>query len=163
MFIDAFAAVFLGLLCGSDCGARTAMKTTESIRCKECGHRVMYKPRTHRSQSLNCSDSCAIYANHAVVCGVTARDYGLTDEVTRFNSKPDSTSRQHLTDFPPLCLFVPPRRVSQTQHDHVKFRRPLHDHDYTCAHSNPLSTWLRDHSASSARITESRSRPQTLV
>ena len=26
------------------------MKTTESIRCKECGHRVMYKPRTHRSE-----------------------------------------------------------------------------------------------------------------
>jgi DNA-directed RNA polymerase subunit RPC12/RpoP len=26
------------------------MKNTEQIRCKECGHRVLYKPRTHRSE-----------------------------------------------------------------------------------------------------------------
>ena len=39
-----------GLMTIIDCGAKTAMKTTESIRCKECGHRVMYKPRTHRSE-----------------------------------------------------------------------------------------------------------------
>ncbi|KAK6904160.1 DNA-directed RNA polymerase I, II, and III subunit RPABC4 [Kwoniella mangroviensis CBS 8886] len=35
-------------ICG-DCGAKTAMKTSELIRCRECGHRVMYKPRTTRS------------------------------------------------------------------------------------------------------------------
>ncbi|WWC59041.1 uncharacterized protein I303_101587 [Kwoniella dejecticola CBS 10117] len=34
-------------ICG-DCGAKTAMKTSELIRCRECGHRVMYKPRTTR-------------------------------------------------------------------------------------------------------------------
>ncbi|GFZ49010.1 hypothetical protein JCM24511_06759 [Saitozyma sp. JCM 24511] len=34
-------------ICG-DCGAKTPMKNTEQIRCKECGHRVLYKPRTHR-------------------------------------------------------------------------------------------------------------------
>lgn len=26
------------------------MRGTEQIRCKECGHRVMYKPRTHKSE-----------------------------------------------------------------------------------------------------------------
>ncbi|WVQ83947.1 hypothetical protein IAT38_006091 [Cryptococcus sp. DSM 104549] len=35
-------------ICG-DCGAQTAMQPSEFIRCKECGHRVMYKPRTTRS------------------------------------------------------------------------------------------------------------------
>ncbi|WRT65167.1 uncharacterized protein IL334_002110 [Kwoniella shivajii] len=34
-------------ICG-DCGAKTAMKNGELIRCRECGHRVMYKPRTTR-------------------------------------------------------------------------------------------------------------------
>ncbi|ORY21461.1 DNA directed RNA polymerase [Naematelia encephala] len=34
-------------ICG-DCGAKTALKANEAIRCKECGHRVLYKPRTHR-------------------------------------------------------------------------------------------------------------------
>ena len=33
-----------------DCGAKTPVKPSETIRCKECGHRVMYKPRTHRSE-----------------------------------------------------------------------------------------------------------------
>ncbi|WVQ76641.1 hypothetical protein IAR50_006315 [Cryptococcus sp. DSM 104548] len=37
-------------ICG-DCGAQTAMQPSEFIRCKECGHRVMYKPRTTRSES----------------------------------------------------------------------------------------------------------------
>jgi DNA-directed RNA polymerase I, II, and III subunit RPABC4 len=35
----------------SDCGAKSSMRVTEAVRCKECGHRVMYKPRTHRSES----------------------------------------------------------------------------------------------------------------
>jgi DNA-directed RNA polymerase subunit RPC12/RpoP len=35
-----------------DCGAKTPMRQGEQIRCKECGHRVLYKPRTHRSESL---------------------------------------------------------------------------------------------------------------
>jgi len=33
-----------------DCGAKSSMRTSEAVRCKECGHRVMYKPRTHRSE-----------------------------------------------------------------------------------------------------------------
>lgn len=35
----------------SDCGAKTQIKMGELIRCRECGHRVMYKPRTHKSES----------------------------------------------------------------------------------------------------------------
>lgn len=34
-----------------DCGAKTSIKMGELIRCRECGHRVMYKPRTHKSES----------------------------------------------------------------------------------------------------------------
>lgn len=40
----------LGLTVAADCGAQTAMQPSEFIRCKECGHRVMYKPRTTRSR-----------------------------------------------------------------------------------------------------------------
>ncbi|KLT41567.1 hypothetical protein CC85DRAFT_286341 [Cutaneotrichosporon oleaginosum] len=36
-------------LCG-DCGHKTSIKMGELIRCRECGHRVMYKPRTHKSE-----------------------------------------------------------------------------------------------------------------
>lgn len=35
----------------ADCGAKTQIKMGELIRCRECGHRVMYKPRTHKSES----------------------------------------------------------------------------------------------------------------
>ncbi|OWZ62981.1 hypothetical protein AYX15_04963 [Cryptococcus neoformans] len=41
----------ISYICG-DCGAQTAMQPSEFIRCKECGHRVMYKPRTTRSRLL---------------------------------------------------------------------------------------------------------------
>lgn len=34
----------------ADCGAKTQIKMGELIRCRECGHRVMYKPRTHKSE-----------------------------------------------------------------------------------------------------------------
>lgn len=34
-------------LCG-DCNSRVPMKRTDPIRCKECGHRVLYKERTNR-------------------------------------------------------------------------------------------------------------------
>lgn len=36
----------------TDCGAKNEVSQTEPIRCKECGHRVLYKPRTHRSELL---------------------------------------------------------------------------------------------------------------
>ena len=32
-----------------DCGAKNEIKPREPIRCKECGHRIMYKKRTNRS------------------------------------------------------------------------------------------------------------------
>ncbi|EER23478.1 hypothetical protein CPC735_048480 [Coccidioides posadasii C735 delta SOWgp] len=35
-------------VCG-DCSARVQMKRGDQIRCKECGHRVLYKERTKRS------------------------------------------------------------------------------------------------------------------
>lgn len=103
------------------------MKTTESIRCKECGHRVMYKPRTHRSEyyfHLDWED-----ADCLVVCRVTqfAWEFWLT---LRFNSKPDSskllynshywpsaplkasTSVSFSSDFP---MFVPPKHIYSMQ------------------------------------------------
>jgi len=32
-----------------DCGAKNEIKSREPIRCRECGHRIMYKKRTKRS------------------------------------------------------------------------------------------------------------------
>ncbi|RDW66272.1 hypothetical protein BP6252_09907 [Coleophoma cylindrospora] len=34
-------------LCG-DCNSKVALKKGDPIRCKECGHRVLYKERTKR-------------------------------------------------------------------------------------------------------------------
>ncbi|CAE6345143.1 unnamed protein product [Rhizoctonia solani] len=31
-----------------DCGAKNEIRPREPIRCKECGHRIMYKKRTTR-------------------------------------------------------------------------------------------------------------------
>lgn len=33
--------------CG-DCDAKVVLKKGDPIRCKECGHRVLYKERTNR-------------------------------------------------------------------------------------------------------------------
>ncbi|KAF9004736.1 DNA directed RNA polymerase [Cyathus striatus] len=33
----------------ADCGAKNELKSREPIRCRECGHRIMYKKRTRRS------------------------------------------------------------------------------------------------------------------
>ncbi|KAF7298875.1 DNA-directed RNA polymerase I [Mycena indigotica] len=32
----------------ADCGATNEIKSREPIRCRECGHRIMYKKRTRR-------------------------------------------------------------------------------------------------------------------
>ncbi|KAK0203903.1 DNA directed RNA polymerase [Desarmillaria ectypa] len=32
----------------ADCGAKNEIKSREPIRCRECGHRIMYKKRTKR-------------------------------------------------------------------------------------------------------------------
>ncbi|KAF4602245.1 DNA-directed RNA polymerase core subunit rpc10 [Pleurotus pulmonarius] len=32
-----------------DCGAKNEIRAREPIRCRECGHRIMYKKRTTRS------------------------------------------------------------------------------------------------------------------
>lgn len=43
-----------------DCGAKNEIKSREPIRCRECGHRIMYKKRTKRStlrRSLQCHSS----------------------------------------------------------------------------------------------------------
>jgi DNA-directed RNA polymerase subunit RPC12/RpoP len=39
------------LASSSDCAAENPIRMGEPIRCRECGHRVMYKPRTKRSES----------------------------------------------------------------------------------------------------------------
>ena len=33
-----------------DCGAKNEIRSREPIRCRECGHRIMYKNRTKRSK-----------------------------------------------------------------------------------------------------------------
>ena len=48
-----------------DCGAKNEIKSREPIRCRECGHRIMYKKRTKRSTFLrlslrNCSE-CVLF------------------------------------------------------------------------------------------------------
>lgn len=37
----------INYLCG-DCNSKVSLKRAEPIRCKECGHRVLYKERTKR-------------------------------------------------------------------------------------------------------------------
>ncbi|KAL1666095.1 DNA directed RNA polymerase [Schizophyllum commune] len=37
----------MAYLC-ADCGTETTIKAREPIRCRECGHRIMYKKRTKR-------------------------------------------------------------------------------------------------------------------
>ncbi|CAG8631636.1 1190_t:CDS:2, partial [Paraglomus brasilianum] len=37
----------MSYLC-ADCGTANEIKPKEPIRCKECGHRIMYKMRTRR-------------------------------------------------------------------------------------------------------------------
>ncbi|KIO34051.1 hypothetical protein M407DRAFT_240883 [Tulasnella calospora MUT 4182] len=32
----------------ADCGLANTIKAREPIRCRECGHRIMYKKRTQR-------------------------------------------------------------------------------------------------------------------
>lgn len=36
--------------CNPDCGAKNEIKAREPIRCRECGHRIMYKKRTRRCE-----------------------------------------------------------------------------------------------------------------
>ena len=37
----------INYLCG-DCNAKCPLKKADPVRCKECGHRVLYKERTKR-------------------------------------------------------------------------------------------------------------------
>ncbi|KAI0751357.1 DNA directed RNA polymerase [Daedaleopsis nitida] len=32
----------------ADCGSSNEIRPREPIRCRQCGHRIMYKKRTHR-------------------------------------------------------------------------------------------------------------------
>lgn len=44
MAVDSPSVVYL---CG-ECSARVPLKRGDPIRCKDCGHRVLYKERTKR-------------------------------------------------------------------------------------------------------------------
>ncbi|KAJ5762242.1 uncharacterized protein N7511_005624 [Penicillium nucicola] len=44
MNVDSPSVVYL---CG-ECSARVPLKRGDQIRCKDCGHRVLYKERTKR-------------------------------------------------------------------------------------------------------------------
>ncbi|EEH45640.2 DNA-directed RNA polymerase core subunit RPC10 [Paracoccidioides brasiliensis Pb18] len=52
---DAISVVYV---CG-DCNSRVSMKRGDQIRCKECGHRVLYKERTKRPDD-NLSDDLMV-------------------------------------------------------------------------------------------------------
>ena len=45
----------------SDCGAKNEIRSREPIRCRECGHRIMYKKRTKRSKCCQCQ-TCLFYS-----------------------------------------------------------------------------------------------------
>ncbi|KAL7753709.1 Coiled-coil domain-containing protein 47 [Sorochytrium milnesiophthora] len=47
----------------ADCGIENDIKPKEPIRCKECGHRIMYKKRTKRKP---------LYEVYAIECGIIA-------------------------------------------------------------------------------------------
>ncbi|KAL8666594.1 MAG: hypothetical protein Q9202_001392 [Teloschistes flavicans] len=38
-------------ICG-DCNQKVLLKQGDPIRCKECGHRILYKERTKRSSAV---------------------------------------------------------------------------------------------------------------
>jgi DNA-directed RNA polymerase subunit RPC12/RpoP len=42
----------------TDCGAKNEIRPREPIRCRECGHRIMYKKRTRRSKLFFSVDGC---------------------------------------------------------------------------------------------------------
>lgn len=44
-----FESRFDGRTVVEDCGVKNEIKPREPIRCRECGHRIMYKKRTTRS------------------------------------------------------------------------------------------------------------------
>ena len=53
----------LTLFLHTDCGAKNEIRPREPIRCRECGHRIMYKKRTKRSRFffhslLKLADGC---------------------------------------------------------------------------------------------------------
>jgi DNA-directed RNA polymerase subunit RPC12/RpoP len=49
---SAYFTLHLQVLTSPDCGVSSVLSLNDPVRCKECGHRVMYKPRTHRSEPL---------------------------------------------------------------------------------------------------------------
>jgi DNA-directed RNA polymerase I, II, and III subunit RPABC4 len=57
-------------VCMEDCGAKNDIKPREPIRCRECGHRIMYKKRTKRSESKD------IHHGFVLVLTETLRDSG---------------------------------------------------------------------------------------
>jgi DNA-directed RNA polymerase I, II, and III subunit RPABC4 len=52
----------------TDCGAKNEIRSREPIRCKECGHRIMYKKRTTRSKYLIFASS--LVPNHRTSCSI---------------------------------------------------------------------------------------------
>lgn len=46
-FASSMDGPVVAYLCG-ECNSRVSLKRGDQIRCKECGHRVLYKERTKR-------------------------------------------------------------------------------------------------------------------
>lgn len=59
----------------------------ELIRCRECGHRVMYKPRTHKSESAQLA-SLSMYPKLTRSCTLPLRDLeGETNVQVQFEAR----------------------------------------------------------------------------
>lgn len=53
----------INYLCG-DCNAKVPLKRGDPIRCKECGHRVLYKERTKRFVSFTFFFETSLWKGH---------------------------------------------------------------------------------------------------
>lgn len=70
----------------TDCGAKNEIKAREPIRCRECGHRIMYKKRTKRSTSRRPSYSFHRHAepssSSGAIRGAVAQKTDITSPFT---------------------------------------------------------------------------------
>jgi DNA-directed RNA polymerase subunit RPC12/RpoP len=66
------------ILFGTDCGAEIEIKPKDVIRCRECGHRILYKKRTKRSKQI-VTISALIVASHSIRSKINYEQNKLKD------------------------------------------------------------------------------------
>jgi DNA-directed RNA polymerase I, II, and III subunit RPABC4 len=65
-------------LCG-ECNARVSLKRGDQIRCKDCGHRVLYKERTKRRVFL--------LLREVKICPCTVANYSILNRMVQFEAR----------------------------------------------------------------------------